>query len=239
MVSRAVAVPFVLATALAAQGPPHNGPRPVDAGWYALTGGRVVAEPGREPTPATIVVRNGTIAAVGTDATPPGATEVDCSGLVIYPGLVEAFLPIDVPALDPTTGDVHWNPMIQAQRHALEGAGVPAADREALWSLGFTTAAIAPSGGILKGQSSVVLLDEPRETEPPRVLRAHAYELASLQQHRSGYPSSEMGALALLRQTLAMAPLLLPLLLLWWLWRRSRRQALRPAAPGAGTTIDA
>lgn len=54
-----------------------------------------------------------------------------------------------------------------------------------------------------------------------------------------------LGAVALLLGaalgigTLAMAPLLLPLLLLWWLWRRSRRQALRPAAPGAGTTIDA
>jgi len=39
--------------------------------------------------------------------------------------------------------------------------------------------------------------------------------------------------------TLAMAPLVLPLLLLWWLWQRSRRNAMR-ATPGAsGTTIDA
>jgi hypothetical protein len=38
--------------------------------------------------------------------------------------------------------------------------------------------------------------------------------------------------------TLAMAPLLLPLMLLWWLWQRSRRNAMR-AAPGGGTTIDA
>jgi len=37
---------------------------------------------------------------------------------------------------------------------------------------------------------------------------------------------------------LALAPLLLPLLLLWWLWRRSRRPASR-AGPAGGTTLDA
>jgi imidazolonepropionase-like amidohydrolase len=201
MECRAALVFSLITAAVLCQGPPTNGPRSVDAGWFALVNGTVKSAPGAQGTPATVVLRGGLVTAVG-GATPEGAQVVDCTGLTIYPGLVESFLPIDVPALDPATGDVHWNPMVQAQRNALEGAGIPSADRDTLRGLGFTTVAIAPSGGILKGTSSVVLLDDATETERPRVVRSHGYELCSLQTNRGGYPGSEMGAIALLRQTL-------------------------------------
>ena len=194
----------VLATLAAApaQGPPHNGPRPADAGWFALTNAHVVASPGQEPVAATIVVRAGRIASVGSDPPPAGATSIDCSGLTIWPGFVEPFFASDVPALDPNAADQHWNTMVQAQRHALDGARVPATDREALRQLGFTTVAVAPSGGILKGNAAVILLDEPNANTPARIVRRTAYAAASLQTSRDGYPDSEMGAIALLRQML-------------------------------------
>lgn len=198
-----VAVPLALTTLLAAQGPPHNGPRPVDPGWFALCHARVVAAPGQALDDATIVLRDGRITALGKDAAPAGATVIDCRGMTVYPGLIEPFFAGDVPALDPSTTDQHWNPMIQAQRNALDGALVAPADREALRRLGFTTVAVAPAGGILKGTSAVVLLDEPTSTAPVRIVRAKAYAVASLQTSRDGYPDSEMGAIALLRQCLA------------------------------------
>jgi imidazolonepropionase-like amidohydrolase len=201
MLRRAAAVLLCAAATVLAQGPPHNGPEPADAAWFALVNGKVVAAPGLAPVTTTLVIRNGSIVAVGGDV-PAGATQIDCTGLWIYPGLVEPFLPIDVPALDPATGDQHWHPMVQAPRSALEGAPVPTTEREALWALGYTTAGIAPSGGILKGTGSVVLLDEPTATERPRVVRARAFAVASLQTSRSGHPSSEMGAIGLLRQML-------------------------------------
>ncbi len=197
-----VALLPLIAAPLIAQGPPHNGPRPVSANWFALQGARVVPAPGSVVERATIVVRDGVITAIGDEAPPAGATAVDCTGLTIYPGLIEPFFPSDVPALDPTTTDQHWNPMVQPQRHALDGALVPAADREALRKLGFAAVAAAPSGGILKGTSAVVLLDEPEATSPARVVRTPVYLLASLQTNRDGYPGSEMGAIALLRQLL-------------------------------------
>ena len=198
-----VVVPFALTTLLAAQGPPHNGPRPVDPRWFALSHARVVTAPGKVLDDATLVVRDGRIAALGQDAPPAGATVIDCRGLTIYPGLIEPFFASDVPALDPSTTDQHWNPLIQPQRHALDGALVPPADRDVLRGLGFTTVAVAPAGGIQKGTSAVVLLDEPTPTSPVRTVRATAYAVASLQTSRDGYPDSEMGAIALLRQSLA------------------------------------
>jgi len=193
----------LIASALA-QGPPHNGPRPVNPGWYALQNARVIPEPGKQLDRATVIIRDGRVRAVETGvAAQPGATVIDCTGLTIYPGLIEPFLATDVPALDEDTTDKHWNTMVQPQRNALDGALVAKKDRDELRSLGFTVVAAAPSGGILKGSSAVILLDEPTATDKARVLDASAYSVASLQTNRSGYPNSEMGAIALLRQSLA------------------------------------
>ncbi|MCU0864601.1 MAG: amidohydrolase family protein [Planctomycetes bacterium] len=197
---------FVLVTLLAnlpAQGPPDNGPRPLPPRWFALQNARVVIAPGQQLERATVVLRDAVITAVGAELTPPaGATTIDCTGLSIYPGLIEPFFASDVPALDPSATEQHWNPMIQPQRAATDGALVPAADRTTLRQLGFTVAAVAPSGGILKGTAAVVLLDEPQPTAPTRIVHDRPYAVASLQQHRAGYPGSEMGAIALLRQSL-------------------------------------
>ena len=195
---------FVLVTLLAtaaAQGPPHNGPRPVEARWFALHNARIVTAPGQVLQAGTVVLRDAIITAVGAAPPPSGATVIDCTGLVIYAGFIEPFFPSDVPALDPQTTDQHWNPLVQAQRHALDGALVPEKDRQALRALGFTAVATAPSGGVLKGTAAVVHLDEPQPTTPVRTLRDRAYTVASLQSG-GGYPSSEMGAIALLRQSL-------------------------------------
>ncbi|MBL9077897.1 MAG: amidohydrolase family protein [Planctomycetes bacterium] len=200
---RPLVATFGLLAATLAQEPPHEGPRPVDPGWFALTGARIVQAPGNTIEGFTIVLRDGRITAVDRNAPPAGATVVDCTGLTIYPGLIDPFVPTDVPALDKTAADQHWNPAIQPQRHARDGALVPAADRAALRRLGFTTVACVPTGGNLKGTSCVVQLDEPSPTEPVRVVRDAVYQLASLQTSRGGYPSSQMGAVALLRQTLA------------------------------------
>ena len=187
---------------LPAQGPPANGPRPIDARWYALQHAKVLVRPGETLPRATVVVRDGTITAVGEAPPPAGATVIDCSGLVLHAGFLEPWFASDVPALDPNTTDQHWNPMVQAQRSALDGDLVPAAERRTLRELGFTAVGVAPSGGVLKGTAAVVQLDEPTAIAPVRRLRDVAYAVASLQTSRDGYPGSEMGAIALLRQLL-------------------------------------
>lgn len=194
----------ILVTTAIAQGPPHNGPRPINPGWYALQNARVITEPGKELARATVVMRNGRITDVATGvAAPKGATVIDCAGLTIYPGLIEPFFATDVPALDEDTTDKHWNAMVQPQRNALDGALVNKDEREELRKLGYAVVAAVPSGGILKGSSAIILLDDPTDTAKPRVLQDAAYPVASLQTNRSGYPNSEMGAIALLRQSLA------------------------------------
>ncbi|MBK8097347.1 MAG: amidohydrolase family protein [Planctomycetes bacterium] len=223
------------AAVLPAQGPPANGPEPFRPGWHALTGATVIVRPGERLAPATIVVRDGRITAVGKDLTPPaGATIHDCQGLTIWPAFVESLLTVDVPQPDADSATTHWHPAILPQRSGLQGDGATAQDRKALRELGFAAAAIAPTGGVVKGTAAVVLLDEPPTGGKTTVVREHAYLLCSLQSSFGGHPSAQMGAIALLRQTLLDAD--------WY--RRSQQTAaarpeLRAQAPAPSAALQA
>src|SRR5205823_8336549 len=63
---------------------------PLDAQVVALRGATVHTAAGPALRNATIVIRDGKIAAVGTDVSvPPGATVVDVTGKDIIPGLID------------------------------------------------------------------------------------------------------------------------------------------------------
>ena len=195
---------LALAAVAASQGPPANGPAPADLRFDALVHATVVVKPGQRIERATLVLQNGRVVYVAEDApAPAGARVTDCTGLVIYPGFVESYLPVDAPAPDADAADAHWHPSVLAQRSALDGDGATKDDRETLRSLGFCAAAIAPIGGNFRGTGAVVLLDEPKPGVRAEVLGDPVYHVASLAMRWGGHPSSEMGAISLVRQVLA------------------------------------
>src|SRR5262245_34126958 len=58
---------------------------------YAITGAKIVLEPGKEIPTGTLVIRKGVIEAVGPDVKPPAdATIIEGKDLVIYPGFIDA-----------------------------------------------------------------------------------------------------------------------------------------------------
>lgn len=192
---------------------PVNGPRQVDPGWHALVGATVVTRPGTQIENATLVIRNGVIVSVEPGAEPPAGARVwDVSGLMVYPGLIEPYASVSIPAPDAASPGAHWNAAIAAQRTALTGENLAADDREKLRSMGFVVAHIAPNDGLLRGQTAVVALGEDRNLSDPtaRVVNASLWHAASLRRGSLGssYPGSKMGSIALIRQTLADAE--------WW-----------------------
>ncbi len=195
----------------AAQQGPLEGIRKVDPRWHALIGATVVTEPGQTIENATLVIRDGVITSVTAGGpTPTGARVWDYSGLTIYPGLIEAHHPVKAPAPDAKSPGAHWNKKVTPQRSALDGEGIGESDREKLRKMGFGAAAISPDSGIFRGSAAVVLLDEPTDNDSsaqyPTVVRHNAYQELAFESggfgRAAGYPGSQMGAIALIRQTL-------------------------------------
>ncbi|MFN0131097.1 MAG: amidohydrolase family protein [Phycisphaerales bacterium] len=179
---------------------------------------------------------------------PAGARAWDCTGLHIYPGFIDAYVEVDAPRPDANQPGSHWNPRVTPQRTALDGPGVDDRSGEALRKLGFAAGAIAPRGGIFRGSAAVVSLAkplEPRSADRPPVYKPMAYQsiafdLQAIQpgtqvvdtpgqgrrrdetpdvQRWSGYPDSQMGAIALIRQTFIDAD-----------WQASAKSAGEPAS---------
>lgn len=205
---------LALASPCAPQEGPERGLRKVDPGWHALVHARVVVRPGTVLEDTTIVVRDGHIVSVAAGgAAPEGARVHDCTGLTVYAGLVEAHLAVDAPFAASDTPTDHWHHvLVTPQRSALDGAGVDAAVATELRKLGFCAAAIAPRAGIFRGTASVVALGAAGDGLVDPNIHVLAEDVAQVMGFdrggfgaagELGYPNSEMGAIALARQTLA------------------------------------
>lgn len=99
----------------------QHDPRVEPASAYAIQGGTVHTLAGEAIEGATVVVRDGAIAAVGRDvAVPAGASVIDASGLHVYPGLFDAFSRLglteigSVAASDDQAEITRWNPHLTA-----------------------------------------------------------------------------------------------------------------------------
>ena len=207
----ALLLSLLFSASVQAQGPaPERGPRHVDPRWHVLIHARVVTEPGEVLEDVTLVLREGVIVSLEEGGVvPPGARVWDYEGLTIYPGLIEAHYPVEVPAVDEARRGLHWNhAQVQPQRSALDGPGLDKDSRKELRELGFTVAALVPKDGLLRGTAAVVSIGEGPGTVESRVaevLARDVYQEFSFARSRGrgGYPSSEMGFIALLRQTLS------------------------------------
>jgi len=205
---------------------PVAGLRANGTGFHALVGARVVTAPGQVLENATVVIRNGLIAAVGAGmAAPAGARVWDLKGLTVYPGFIDAHADLGVdglPAGAPQGGNpfgpggpggpgaaqanpagpTHWNPQVRAWFSTTANLKDDSTRRVALRSLGFGTALAVPKQGIFRGTATVVQLSDagPRE----RILRPDLVQTVGFQRSFAlggMYPNSAMGTVALMKQT--------------------------------------
>jgi len=182
--------------------------------YFAIRGAKVVRVSGPPVENATIVISRGLIAAVGKDlAIPPEAWVIDGKGLTVYPGLIDSFTDVGIPAAPPASSE-------GGPRRSSEGARGPedrpysspwrsAADEVSLsdkrietWrSGGFTTVVSSPKGGIFPGQAAV--LDLAGERAGDLVVKSPVAIPLTFQTSGGfggGFPNSIMGVLAYIHQ---------------------------------------
>lgn len=200
----------------ASQTQPLQGIRDNSAQLLAITGATVHPEPGKTINNAVVLVNRGKITAVGQALSiPAGYQQIDLSGYQLYPGFIDLYSNYAVSAPGKAAGG--RSPVYQNQRvggNAVNGAvhaeqrwaDVVTPDEKAAKSyqeLGFTAVQSARLDGIFRGQA--VLVSTAAGLPGDLILKADGAHFASFDPGSSvqSYPSSLMGSIALVRQTLA------------------------------------
>lgn len=189
---------------------------------WAITNARIVIAPGRTISQGTILLRDGLIQRVGeTLPVPPEALIYDAKGLTVCAGWIDGATYFGFPALPPATTtartgatqipedinspDRYLSPTpsgVFADVSAaikLTAPSVPDPRR----NMGFTTVLSVPRDGLWQGSSALVNLAG--ATAADMIVRTPVAMHASFATARGSYPSSLMGAFAILRQSLVTA----------------------------------
>ena len=212
----AVAALLVAAPRVASAQPRPTAPD--DVPRYAIQNARIVTVSGQTIDNGTVVVENGLITAVGSDAAvPPGAWVIDGSGSTVYPGLFDAFTTLgheDAPEQqgggfgggdEEIDEENHsWGPEDRPGTFSWMSAGedlIVGDERYDEWrDNGFTTVLSTRDEGLVTGQAAVLNLRgyvRPRElvVQTPVAMRLNLED-----ESYSGYPGSLMGSFAYLKQ---------------------------------------
>jgi hypothetical protein len=188
--------------------------------YFAIRGAKIVPVSGPPVEGATIVMAHGIITAIGKDAAiPPDAWVIDGSGLTVYPGLIDAFTDVGIPAAPappaaegagggrrmPTPGQEisrgpEDRPGTAAWRSAADEVSLSDKRIESWRNVGFTTVVCAPKGGMFPGQATVLDLAGDRASE--MVVKTPVAIPVSFQPSGGfgNFPGSLMGALAYVHQ---------------------------------------
>jgi len=192
---------------------------------FAIRGARIVTAAGGPIESGTIVIRRGTIEAVGAAVpVPADADVIDGSGLTVYPGLIDLgnTRAADQPApTQPqnlrTSADVErWKrgQILKPQARAADAVKVDDADLTRLASAGVTSVLALPAGDVISGQSALVnVVAPPDAPQIGNIVDARrglivvkapvALHVSFPNQSRAGgnaYPQSLMGVIAFVRQ---------------------------------------
>lgn len=167
-----------------------------------FTNAKIIISPEKSLDAADLLIRDGKIVDVGVDLVVPADAEViDCQDKQLYPGLIDAY--VEFPAAPDAAPAGSWNSSVQPQRQLSAQLKPDNGKLQALRKSGIGIVLAAPDNGIFKGQSCVITTAEkPLEAT---LLKSAAFQHIRLlpeRQSRGSYPSSPMGAVALVRQTL-------------------------------------
>ncbi|MCR9174027.1 MAG: amidohydrolase family protein [bacterium] len=202
---------FILVTccivAVSAQIRPENGLAPSEAPSYALRNATVYVSPDEVMNHATLIIKDGKITEVSSNPLmkiPKDAVEIDCKGKVILPSFIDlnstmGMPEVKTPESKTRDGAVHWNYSIHPELDAASLYSFDGKGSDALVAKGFGFAVSRQDNGVAQGTGTLVATNE---TEAARMTAENIPSYFSFSRGASpqGYPSSQMGSIALLRQ---------------------------------------
>jgi len=138
-------------------------------GTYAITNANIVTVSGATIPNGTIVISDGKIAALGTNAAvPSGATRIDGNGLSVYPGMIDAGTNMGLLEIGNAvigTVDVAETGSINPNAKAILGLNPHTSHINVTRVNGITMAHSMPRGALIAGQSAVINLNGSSQDE--------------------------------------------------------------------------
>lgn len=214
-----VAAATMSALAMADQTTPIRGLHTHNPTLIALTNATLVTEPGKRLENATLVVENGLIRSIErNNRAPTGARVIDATGYTIYPGFIDPYsnYAVEQPGArapggrgqapqysNQREGGNGSNAAIHSERDWFQTVKTNSRDAQGYVDLGFTAVQSARLDGIFRGRATTVSLAA--RTPNDIIYQAQGRHFASFDKGSSAqqYPSSLMGSVALIRQTLS------------------------------------
>ena len=164
---------------------------------------------------AVLIIKNDEILAVGTDVNiPSNAIIHNLEGAHIYPSFIDPYSNYGLPSVEKskwnprpqresnTPGAYSWNQALKPEFDASEIFVPNTSNAKAFIESGFGTVLSFQKDGIIRGRSAVVSLGNGNAQEEllkPKAMANYSFKKGS---SRQNYPSSFMGTIALLRQSI-------------------------------------
>ncbi|MDX1350903.1 MAG: amidohydrolase family protein [Putridiphycobacter sp.] len=205
---------FISLISLAQDLEPSNGVKESKNTLYAITNATVFVSADEVINNATILFRNGKIEKVGKlIVIPKEAVKIDREGYTVYPSFIDPYSDLGMPKAvslkkgfmpqlsSLIAGPYYWNETIQPERQGFVLYDSKLAKAKSEWvKAGYGTISTHQSDGLMRGTAMVTTLgNQPVKEEIVKTVAANHYSFKKGVSKQT-YPSSQMGAIALMRQ---------------------------------------
>lgn len=195
--------------------PVSEGVKALNENYVALTNATIHVSPSQTIKNGTLLIRNHKIVNSGTNVSiPKNCLVIDLEGKHIYPSFIDMYTNFGIaktkrnpstsrrPQYDASREGYYWNDHILADQRGFEDFKFDGGKAKEMISSGFGVVGTHQHDGIMRGTGMVVALNG-KDGNSVRVLNTDATQHLSLSKSvasRQAYPTSSMGAMALLRQ---------------------------------------
>ncbi|MFT4155331.1 amidohydrolase family protein [Parafilimonas sp.] len=195
---------------------PVNGVHDYREGYVAFTHATIVKDSKTTLKEATLIIKEGKIIAVGSNlSVPKDAAAIDCKGKYIYPSFIDLISDYGITTsqqlqqrrgfsaqfVSNTKGAYGWNQAIRPETDAYKIYAVNEDKAKDLRGIGFGVVLSHLQDGIARGTGTLITLSDEKENFNMLKEKAAAFYSFSRGSSTQDYPTSLMGAIALLRQT--------------------------------------
>ncbi|MDT0676098.1 amidohydrolase family protein [Autumnicola musiva] len=208
---------FLAATQLQAQEyfPKNDGVKSRNTNYTVFKNAKIHVNPASVIQNGMFAIQNGKITAVGKNiSVPANSVLIDLKGKEVYPSFIDLYSDFgipkperaesssDQPQYDAGREGYYWNDHIRAETDAVAEFKYNQEEASKLHKAGFGVVNTHVPDGIIRGTGTLATLN-PEGTEGDRIIKEYSAQYLSFEksvQSRQSYPTSIMGAMALLRQ---------------------------------------